>query len=255
MSQSAPGNTPAGLPVIAAAGRAYADTRAALAAMPDMLLVGLIASCVYAAIDILMKLDAAAGTDPSVSVVALTTLIGLVWNFFVTPICIAVHRYILLGEITPRYRLEPSGARFSTYFLWAAALTVGGALPGLLGLGLGPNASGVGGVLGFALLLAFFVASVRLLILFPAIAVDAPGANWRNAFADGRGHFWRMFAIVFITLVPLIVAGLLVAAIFGEGAGIVKIVWSLGAFLGGVLGVAVSSRLYQALGQRLDALS
>jgi hypothetical protein len=253
MSQSAPGNTPAGLPVIAAAGRAYADTRAALAAMPDMLLVGLIASCVYAGVDILMKLDVTAGIDPSAGVIALTTLIGLVWNFFVTPICIAVHRYILLGEITPRYRLEPSDTRFSTYFLWTAALTVAGALPGLLGLG--PNAQGVGSVVGFALLLAFFIASVHLLILFPAIAVDAPGATWRNAFADGRGRFWRMFAIVFMTLVPLIVAGLLVAALFGEGSGIVKIVWSLGAFFGGVLGVALSSRLYQALGRRLAGVS
>src|SRR5206468_513086 len=29
---------------------------------------------------------------------------------------------------------------------------------------------------------------LRLSILFPAIAVDAPGANWRNAMADTRGY-------------------------------------------------------------------
>jgi hypothetical protein len=51
----------------------------------------------------------------------------------------------------------------------------------------------------------FFVAvfvAVRILILFPAIAVDAAGAQWRNAYRDSKGNFWRTLLILTVTMMP-----------------------------------------------------
>ena len=66
--------------------------------------------------------------------------------------------------------------------------------------------------LGLALAFIFFVllviatiASLRLLIVFPAIAVDARGADWRNAMADTKGHTWRVFFTVLATTLPALV--------------------------------------------------
>jgi hypothetical protein len=85
-------------PVFRSVGQAYADVHAALSAMPDMLLVGLVASCVYAAIDIALGWS----TPRPASPLPLLTVIGLIWNFAVTPIFIAVHRYLILGEHAAR---------------------------------------------------------------------------------------------------------------------------------------------------------
>lgn len=221
-----------------------------MTAMPDMLLVGLIASCVYAGVDIALGLSPETKEGLSTGLVLLSLIVGLMWNFFITPIFIAVHRYIVLGEITPRYRLAPSEPRFLLFFGWSAVLSLGSAVPVLLGLLVTADFALV---LGVALIVLFFIASVRLIILFPAIAIDAPGADWRNAWADSRGNFWRIFGIIMFTMLPLILAGLLLMGLFGAQSRILIVISSVIALAGGVLGVAAASRLYQALARRLDA--
>lgn len=235
--------------VFDAVGHAYADTRAALSAMPDMLLVGLIASCIYAVADIVLGW----ALDPGLSSGALVlgTLITLVWNFYLTPIFIAIHRFIVRGEITPRYELRPGEARFRSYFGWTAALTLASMLPALIGLRAG--ASVVANTLALILMIAFLVVSVRLLILFPAIALDAPGAHWQNALADSRGRFWRIFVLVLMTILPLLVGGMLLSALVGSDSALGKVVWSVIGFVAGMLSASVASRLYIALARRLQA--
>jgi hypothetical protein len=53
-----------------------------------------------------------------------------------------------------------------------------------------------------ALMITGVIVCLRLLILFPAIAVDADGASWRNAIADTKGHTWRLFFIMLLTAIP-----------------------------------------------------
>jgi hypothetical protein len=48
----------------------------------------------------------------------------------------------------------------------------------------------------------------RLLVLFPAIAVDAQGATWQNAFSDTSGHHWFRLAVTILPFVPLRLLGL-----------------------------------------------
>lgn len=236
-------------PVLDAVGRAYADARAALSAMPDIMLVGLIASCVYAVADIVLGW----ALDPGLSSGALVlgTLLTLVWNFYLTPIFVAIHRFVVRGEITPRYTLRPGEARFRNYFGWTAALTLASMLPALIGLRAG--ASVVANTVALVLMILFLVASVRLLILFPAIALDAPGASWPNAFADSQGRFWRIFAILLLAILPLLVGGMLLSALVGADSALGKVGWSMVGFLAGTLSAAIASRLYMALARRLQA--
>ena len=241
---------PAKPPVFRSVARAYSDLRAALTAMPDMLLVGLIASCAYVAVEIALGLSPTADDSLSTGVLLASTVISLVWNFFITPIFIAIHRFVVLGEITPRYRLAPSEPRFLMFFGWTVVLSLAGTVPTLLGMR--PEAGGFLAALGAILMILFFIVSVRMIILFPAIAVDAPGADWPNAYADSRGNFWRIFGIILLTMLPLLMGGLLAAAILGEGSRILKVIWSLIGLFGGALGVTASSRLYQALARRLQ---
>jgi len=48
-------------------------------------------------------------------------------------------------------------------------------------------------IVSLAILVMFFIVVVvmlRIVILLPAIAVDAPGASIGSVFADTRGHAW-----------------------------------------------------------------
>ncbi len=56
-----------------------------------------------------------------------------------------------------------------------------------------------------AFVLFAVIASLRVLILFPAIAVDAGGADWRNAMADTKGHTWRVLFTVIATGIPSLI--------------------------------------------------
>jgi len=244
-----PGRSQPKPPVFRSVGQAYADARAALSAMPDMLLVGLVLSCVYAAADIALGwlFDSKAGF--SMPAFLLSTLTGQAWNFALTPVFIAIHRYIILNEVTERYRLDTREPRFIAFFGWTVILTLAGSVPVLLGRQAG--AGTLAGTLVMAVMLFVFVISVRLIILFPAIAVDAPGRQWQNAYADSRGSFWRILGIEIVALLPLLVVALLAVAALGEESGVLKAVLTVAAFFGAVLSVAIASRLYQALALRL----
>jgi hypothetical protein len=51
--------------------------------------------------------------------------------------------------------------------------------------------------------------------LFPAIAVDAPGASWSNARQDTKGHSWRVAFVFLCTVAPLLVLELLFIWLIG----------------------------------------
>jgi hypothetical protein len=139
-----------------------------------------------------------------------------------TPLAIAVHRYVLLEEVTKRYALDRFDQRFQRYFGFAVALQVlwlslwiwwiiahfvfGVPMPGE------PVPPGVGEHLGWILVLGFaaplvvcFVivrVTLSIAILFPAVATDAPGAGWHNARDDSEEHIFRMFCAFALGFVP-----------------------------------------------------
>ena len=120
-------------------------------------------------------------------------------------------------------------------------------------------------VLGCILyVLAVIVVTLRLIVLFPAIAVDAPGATWRNAMADTKGNAWRILFIGLLASLPLFGIVLLLMMIgFAVDAPISSARPSIGwiaittifdaafSVLGFTIAVVVASRLYEQLANRL----
>ena len=50
--------------------------------------------------------------------------------------------------------------------------------------------------------------------MFPAIAVDAPGANLGNVMADTKGHAWRIFLLSLLVILPFIGLVIVLAILF-----------------------------------------
>jgi hypothetical protein len=179
-------------------------------------------------------------------------------SFFVTPIMIAVHRFVILGEVTTSYVLEPNQRVFRAFFGWLLALSVIGLFAVML---FAPNALPASLSLAIVLIVMvlMIVVTLRLSILFPAIAVETPGATARNAWADSKQHTFSIFLIFLLAIVPLVIGALFVLFPFvlgddGQGAALglpAMIIMSVVQMFATILCVAIASRLYQALADRL----
>lgn len=185
-------------------------------------------------------------------------IMQIVISFLLTPFLIAIHRYVLRREITTRYVLEPSDRRFQLFFGWTVVFVVLATIPGLFVVGDAADQNWVLSVVSIALLIAFSIASVRTVILFPAIAVDAPGATWRNAVSDTKGHGWYIFFLGMVVLVPLVIPVMIAGAALLSVLGLVVGALLLAPFMcmvmivGLAAMVAVASRLYERLGDRVN---
>jgi hypothetical protein len=153
---------------------------------------------------------------------AILPLYWVAQSLVLTPLAIAVHRYVLLEEVTKHYALDRSDQRFQRYFGFAVALQAlwlslwiwwiiahfvfGAPMPGE------PVPPGAGENLGWILVVGlaaplvtcFVIVRVTLsiAILFPAVAIDAPGAGWRNARDDSEEHIFHMFCAFALGFVP-----------------------------------------------------
>src|SRR5262249_12486910 len=147
--------------------------------------------------------------------------------FLMTPYAIAVHRFIILGEKTKSYRFAPAEPRFRRFFGWSLAFSVLFTAPAAISAMLPALKDFLLVVLGILV----WVVAIRASVLFPAVAIDAPGANWNRAMADTNGNAWRISLIIVGATLPFgivagIVAGvalLILSLIFGEaGIGIFR---------------------------------
>jgi hypothetical protein len=178
--------------------------------------------------------------------------------FVMTPYAIAVHRFIILGEITTSYRIPLTEPRFRRFFGWSLALVVLTNVPTALdALLAGSTISDI--ILGVVLGFAVMVLTIRTTILFPAVAVDAPGADWRHAIADTSGHAWDIFLILFVGTLPFLIVASAGRAIL-QGSLADDAVIAFGAFdaivglVGWTLVVVIASRVYQWIGAQVKGL-
>jgi hypothetical protein len=188
-------------------------------------------------------------------------VVGLVQGFLLTPIAIAVHRYVLLGELAGSYRLTPADPRFRRFFLFTVLIQILMAVPGTLMSAAGSASGAVAfviGLAGFVLLVVAAIVSIRTLILFPAIAVDSPAAEWSNALRDTKGHSWLVFFIVVVVSLPALVIFVPLylwlwfpAGPTGVGVAVVALAQSIFGVLMIAAYAAVASRLYLAYADRL----
>jgi hypothetical protein len=196
--------------------------------------------------------------DDSALAVARALGLAVAEAFAVTPMLLAAHRFIILGETQQSYAAALLTTRFWRFFLLSAALAALLFVPILLARSLFDD-----DVLRWAFVLAIvaFLASSSLLsLLFPAIAVDAPGAGVRRAVADLWGNAWRIFWVGTFALLPLVlltvVAGIaqnIVSASVGAWPAQFAFALPEGAFQAATytLLVLIASRFYLALADRL----
>jgi hypothetical protein len=189
------------LPIIRTLAAAYRDWRRAVVALRAL---------VPSAFFILVALSAADEFVPhslwgeNLTGHALDLVDNALWALLLTPVVIAVHRFVIQDVITPAYTLPLGDAAYQKFFIWLFALKVLSGLPfDLLGimqaLGWPLWASTFGLVVA---LIAAIGLSLRLTVLLPALAVQAPDATAAHAFADGKGQALRLFLIFFLALVP-----------------------------------------------------
>jgi hypothetical protein len=143
------------------------------------------------------------GYEPLVVVEVISAARFTAHCFFSTPLAIAVHRYLVLGEIPlEAYPLDPTLPRFRRYFdllLIPTLLRYIGYIVCLFG----ESASGAGLATSHVAQGVAFIVLWRLVLLFPAIAIDARSAHCRTASRALHGHGWSTFLDLFILLLPV----------------------------------------------------
>jgi hypothetical protein len=245
------------LPIIRAVGLVLRDIIRVAQSMPGLTLT---ATAILFAFNVLDLLTAP--HLPDGPLVPLLKEVGLrvAESFLLTPFLIAVHRFILIDETTARYAIAPRSPRFERFFAWSVLiwlLTASVSLLRPLAEGV-PTGIGIGAVVVASV--AVFVISLRLTILFPAIAIDAPGASVSNTFADTRGHVIGMLLIFLLANLPVVVFFVLVMLLFpikaiesGFSAATIPFAAVLGVFQLVIYTtmVAAASRIFQAVAERV----
>lgn len=238
--------TRASEPIVPTAVAAWRDALAARERMPMLLWVALAALFAVNLLEFLLLVPAHLGFLGRIVNAAAQALVTI-------PLAIAVHRFVLLGETTPAYRIDPNEPRFQKFFICALALALITLLPQLSPalLGYGPLSS----LVALIMTIVCTIAAVRVVILFPAIAIDAPDADWRNALEDTRGHSWSVYFTMMVVMLPPIVVSIILFALLGRHgwfAGILQAALqaAISAFIWAA-SVAAASRLYAAYADRL----
>jgi hypothetical protein len=235
--------------IVETAMQAWADVRDVLGTITNVAIVALLISVAGDVAETLL-LGLGDGALVVIGIFAIMTLQAVLLMPYVS----AVLRLLVLKEVVEHYRVTPREARLRKLLVPWLVVSLG---PPLLSLIPAPLQEAARAPIWLLLLLLFGWFAVRFLILFPAIATDAPNAGPRSAWIDGRGMHTRIALAVILALSPL-----MVVALFSYSFVLAMLGGRLGTPLqGAVAGVidlffitvmlAVASRLYRRLGRRL----
>lgn len=240
-------------PVTEAVAEAYRDLFHSIRALWKLAAIGFLILVVNGVIQHVLGLD-----DGSERVRLLAGfLFGAVQQFLLMPYYLAVHRLIVLGQVTQSYRIVPGELGFQRFYWLSLAFDLLFFLPTVLTPLL--SFARVRYQLAFSAIVLVIAIHLflRLIIVFPAFAVDAPGASLKNAYADTKGRAWRILAILLLAHVPFMLPLLALTAVFVRDEAAARS-WALygeiavsafGIVLVTLL-VVIASRLYLSLGDR-----
>lgn len=133
----------------------------------------------------------------------------------VTAVAVAWHRRLLLGETPPRWtaRLQLRVARYLLMTVVTVLLAVA-PVAVVLQVATGDLTappSAIGALAVTAAAVAGFYASMRVQLVFPAIAVDDPGARLAASWAGSDGNGWRIASGFLLLTIPVTAFGILAA--------------------------------------------
>lgn len=142
----------------------------------------------------------------------------LAWTVVAVPVAVAVHRFILMGQITHGFfSLNP---RYTKIFsLWAVGLQL------IRTLLTAPYTSimEMNKLIGSLILIAFSVLSLIVCIysamIFPAVATEASGEQWSlrivKSWRQMNGHAWLFVRSVILAFLPLVLVYFVFWILFG----------------------------------------
>jgi hypothetical protein len=240
--------TPSKLQIVRAA---YRDIVCAAAAMPQKFVIALLVAGVDGAAGLLLPTKTAAANGALD--VFINFMLGGVLALLYTPLLIAIHRFILLGETTPGYVIDLRDTRFRRFWFYTLAINALFALPIILSWFWSP-----GMIAGTVVAM---IVGLQMALVFPAVAADAPGANAMSAMQDSRGRLWFIvFTGLLALLPPMAILGAVSiadAALRQPGAAgeqtstlVVLVSCALNVPVQTIL-VALASHLFRAFGDRL----
>jgi hypothetical protein len=249
------------VPIFRTALMSWRDGFAALAAMPVVAL-GTFAAMLFSQ----MTADAVSiitAADGAWQWQLLRPVLALLYSYLAAPGGIAVSRHVLLGEATRRYDLDPAQLRLRRYFFYSAIieLLITASMVSAESIAISDDDDWTAleflfGLSAGIFLLAIVLLSVFMAILFPAVAIDAPGANFRNAVRDT--HFWRTLLAALLILLPVVIALLPSILLYNFEDGFSQR-WVMLSFYDSVITTlalaavaALGSQLYQAWGNKLN---
>ena len=194
------------LPIMRTLTVAYRDWRHALVALRLLVL------CTFL---ILVALDAIAELVPqslwgqNLIGQALDLAADAIWAILLTPVVVAVHRYVIQDVVTPGYTLPLGDLVYQKVFVWLFALKVLSGLPfDLLGVMQALELPLWAARLG----LSYAGRGHRSVAAADDFAAGACGAGaWRDglhALADSKGQALRLAAIFFLALMPWVAVSL-----------------------------------------------
>jgi hypothetical protein len=195
-----------------------------------------------------------------ISQVMLRHAFDIVVIVLAAPLLLAVHRFILLGEVQDHYVFEPHRPRFQAYVGWLVVAMLAASIPSLLFLaartsgpiyyvGQAPGEELKPLILLLTTGLVVLACFLRMILLFPAIAVNATDASWQSAFAETQGASWYCGLACVLPIIPIVFAAIVIVPMT-RGIPFVRhmvsalLVLSIAALL-----AAAASRLYQILGR------
>jgi len=236
--------------VLDAVKRAYLDLRDVYEHLSGLMTIALILAFAISAIGFFLS---GLGFSLFGQLIRLAVHIG--FGFVTAPYLIAVQRFILLGRVTRRYDLEVGDPRLQRFFGWTVVFALLSAAPAILSSIL-PLPGFLRGILALALAIVAAMVTVRLIIILPAVALDSDRATWRNAMSDTAGYGARIFLICLAAGLPVGLAAAVLSALsygFGLLAFVVVLMQGAAGVVVASLLVAIASRLYESVGDRVQA--
>ena len=134
------------------------------------------------------------------------------------PVAVAVHRFVILGETTKGV-ISPLPAHTQLFAFWLLvleAVRIAVSLPGALTAfgNAGGLIAGLIAFVGAGVAIALVVVTVKLALMFPAIAIDSPDAGFlaraRLSWQRSKGHAWYIFWCETLVSLTVAVPGLLI---------------------------------------------
>ncbi len=123
----------------------------------------------------------------------------LAYALVVAPLAIAMHRFVVLGERQTLPPLRPL-SRVIRYTVWVTLLGLSTGLP----MALLPTATPVWMLIASLATIVLAVATVRLTLLLPQIAIQQAGEPLRTFWRSTRWRFWNTATVLALAVLPVL---------------------------------------------------